>query len=46
MASRFFPSRRTGLAIAAGCLLFSALAAANAGPGDLSVSQIEDQLQV
>ncbi|KAJ5306055.1 Zinc/iron permease [Penicillium antarcticum] len=45
MASRFFPSRRTGFAIAAGCLLFSALAAANAGPGDLSVSQIEDQLQ-
>ncbi|OGE49655.1 hypothetical protein PENARI_c020G09504 [Penicillium arizonense] len=45
MASRFFPSRRTGLAIAAGCLLFSALAAANAGPGELSVSQIEDQLQ-
>ncbi|KAJ5750130.1 hypothetical protein N7533_007158 [Penicillium manginii] len=45
MASRFFPSRRTGLALAAGCFLFSALAAANVRPGDLSVSQIEEQLQ-
>ncbi|KAJ5623977.1 hypothetical protein N7510_000286 [Penicillium lagena] len=39
------PSRRTGIALAAGCILFSVLAAANAHPGDLSVSQIEDQLQ-
>ncbi|KAJ5989029.1 hypothetical protein N7481_004239 [Penicillium waksmanii] len=45
MASRLFPSRRTGLALAAGCFLFSALAAANVRPGDLSVSQIEEQLQ-
>ncbi|KAJ5780752.1 Zinc/iron permease [Penicillium paradoxum] len=45
MVSRFFPSRRTGLALAAGCLLFSALAAANVGPGELSVGQIEEQLQ-
>lgn len=46
MASRFFPSRRTGLALAAGCILFSALAAAHSVPGDLSVAQIEEQLQV
>lgn len=46
MASRFFPSRRTGIALVAGCLLFSALAAANVGPGELSVGQIEEQLQV
>jgi zinc transporter 7 len=46
MASHFFPSRRTCLALVAGCLLFSALAAANVGPGGLSVSQIEEQLQV
>ncbi|KGO66397.1 Zinc/iron permease [Penicillium italicum] len=45
MASRFFPSRRTGIALVAGCLLFSALAAANIGPGELSVGQIEEQLQ-
>lgn len=45
MASRMF-SLRTGLAIAAGCFLFSALAAANVRPGDMSVSQIEEQLQV
>ncbi|CAG8021320.1 unnamed protein product [Penicillium salamii] len=45
MASRFFPSRRTGLALAAGCLLFSGLAAAHGGHGHLSVGQIEDQLQ-
>ncbi|KAJ5916095.1 hypothetical protein N7504_000110 [Penicillium tannophilum] len=44
MAPRMF-SRRTGLAIAAGCFLFSALAAANVRPGDMSVSQIEEQLQ-
>mgnify|MGYP006885648597 CR=1 FL=1 len=46
MASRFFPSRRTGIALVAGCLLFSAFAAANVGPGELSVGQIEEQLQV
>jgi hypothetical protein len=45
MAYRMF-SRRTGLAIAAGCFLFSALAAANVRPEDMSVSQIEEQLQV
>ncbi|KAJ5683428.1 Zinc/iron permease [Penicillium macrosclerotiorum] len=45
MASRFIPSRRTGIALAVGCLLFSALAAANAHPGDLSVGEIEEQLQ-
>ncbi|KAI2707703.1 hypothetical protein CBS147332_6761 [Penicillium roqueforti] len=45
MASRFFPSRRTGIALLAGCFLFSALAAANVGPGGLSVGQIEEQLQ-
>ncbi|KAJ5584585.1 Zinc/iron permease [Penicillium hispanicum] len=45
MASRFLPSRRMGFALAAGCFMFSALAAANVRPGDLSVSQIEDQLQ-
>ncbi|KAJ5793282.1 uncharacterized protein N7503_009260 [Penicillium pulvis] len=44
MAPRMF-SRRTGLAIATGCFLFSALAAANVRPGDMSVSQIEEQLQ-
>ncbi|KAJ5925506.1 Zinc/iron permease [Penicillium verhagenii] len=44
MASKMF-SRRTGIAIAAGCLLFSALAAANVRPEDMSVSQIEEQLQ-
>ncbi|KAJ5648651.1 Zinc/iron permease [Penicillium lividum] len=43
MASMF--SRRTGFAIAAGCILFSALAAANVRPEDLSISQIEEQLQ-
>lgn len=46
MAPRFFPSRRTGIALVAGCFLFSALAAANVGPGELSVGQIEEQLQV
>lgn len=46
MASGFFLSRKTGLALAVGCLVFSVLAAAHAGPGELSVSQIEDQLQV
>jgi hypothetical protein len=46
MASRFMPSRRTGFALVAGCLLFSALAAATAHPGDLSVGEIEEQLQV
>ncbi|KAJ5555351.1 Zinc/iron permease, partial [Penicillium sp. DV-2018c] len=45
MASLFSPSRRTGFALIAGCLLFSAIAAAKAGPGELSVSQIEEQLQ-
>ncbi|KAJ5644098.1 uncharacterized protein N7484_006605 [Penicillium longicatenatum] len=44
MAYRIF-SHRTGLAIAAGCFLFSALAAANVRPEDMSVSQIEEQLQ-
>jgi hypothetical protein len=46
MASRFMPSRRMGFALIAGCLLFSALAAATASPGDLSVGEIEEQLQV
>ena len=46
MASRFMPSRRTGFALIAGFLLFSALAAATARPGDLSVGEIEEQLQV
>lgn len=46
MASNLFFSRRTGFALVAGCLLFSALAAANVRPGDLSVSEIEEQLQV
>jgi zinc transporter 7 len=46
MASRFLPSRRMGLALIAGCVLFSALAAATADPGDLSVGEIEEQLQV
>ena len=46
MTSRFFPSRRTGIALVAGCLLFSAFAAANVAPGELSVGQIEEQLQV
>ncbi|KAJ5108351.1 Zinc/iron permease [Penicillium angulare] len=45
MASRFLPSRSMGFALAAGCLLFSALAAANVRPEDLSVSEIEEQLQ-
>ncbi|KAJ5892085.1 Zinc transporter ZIP13 [Penicillium subrubescens] len=45
MASRFMPSRRMGFALIAGCLLFSALAAATASPGDLSVGEIEEQLQ-
>ncbi|KAJ5721458.1 Zinc/iron permease [Penicillium malachiteum] len=45
MASRFFSSRRTGLALAAGCLLFATLAAANVRPEELSISQIEEQLQ-
>ncbi|KAJ5167811.1 Zinc transporter ZIP13 [Penicillium canariense] len=44
MASRFMPSRRTGFALVAGCLLFSALAAAT-HPGALSVGEIEEQLQ-
>jgi zinc transporter 7 len=46
MASRFMPSRRMGFALIAGCLLFSALAAATASPADLSVGEIEEQLQV
>lgn len=46
MALRFMPSRRVGFALIAGCLLFSALAAANTRPGDLSVGEIEEQLQV
>ncbi|KAJ5132376.1 Zinc/iron permease [Penicillium atrosanguineum] len=45
MASRLLPSRRTGFALIAGCLMFSALAAASARPGDLSVAEIEEQLQ-
>ncbi|KAJ5115165.1 Zinc/iron permease [Penicillium alfredii] len=45
MAARFFPPQRTGLALATGALLFSALAAANVGPGELSVTEIEEQLQ-
>ncbi|KAJ6093467.1 hypothetical protein N7486_008756 [Penicillium sp. IBT 16267x] len=44
MASRIF-SRRTGLAIVAGFFLFSALAAADVRPEDMSVGQIEKQLQ-
>ena len=46
MASRFMPSRRMGLALVAGYILFSVLAAANSSPGELSVSEIEEQLQV
>lgn len=46
MALKFLPSRSTGFALAAGCLMFSALAAASVRPEDLSVSQIEEQLQV
>ena len=39
--------RRTGLVLAAAVIVFSALAAANAVPvGELSVGQIEDELQV
>ncbi|KAJ5684225.1 Zinc/iron permease [Penicillium maclennaniae] len=45
MASRMFPSHRTGFALVIGCLMFSALAAAGARPGDLSVAEIEEQLQ-
>ncbi|PKX98039.1 Zn(2+) transporter YKE4 [Aspergillus novofumigatus IBT 16806] len=49
--SLFSPARRTGLALFAGLLLFSVLAAAtvNSGDkitvGDLSVAEIEDKLQ-
>ena len=46
MASRFLPSRNVGLALVAGCLVFSTLAAANLRPEELSVSEIEEQLQV
>lgn len=46
MASQFWPSRRTGIALVAGCILFSALAAAHGNAGQLSVSEIEEQLQV
>ena len=46
MALRFMPSRRVGFALIAGCLFFSALAAANTRPGELSVGEIEEQLQV
>jgi zinc transporter 7 len=46
MASRLFPSRRAGFSLIAGCLMFSALAAAKASAGDLSVAEIEEQLQV
>lgn len=46
MALNLLPSRRTGFALVAGCLVFSALAAAKVHPGDLSVRQIEEQLQV
>lgn len=51
MASKFTPAiRRTGFAFAIGILLFSALAAANptdkTAIGELSTSQIEDELQV
>ncbi|KAJ6131626.1 Zinc/iron permease [Penicillium sp. IBT 18751x] len=45
MASRMFPLHRTGFALVVGCLMFSALAAAGARPGDLSVAEIEEQLQ-
>ena len=39
--------RRTGLVLAAAVIVCSALAAANAVPvGELSVGQIEDELQV
>lgn len=46
MALRFMPSRRVGFALIAGCLFFSALVAADTRPGDLSVGEIEEQLQV
>ncbi|KAJ5155374.1 hypothetical protein N7492_008177 [Penicillium capsulatum] len=45
MALRFWPSRRTGIALVAGYLLFSAFAAAHGGSGHLSPNQIEEQLQ-
>lgn len=46
MASRFAPAmRRSGLVLAGAVVVFSALAAANA-VGELSVGEIEDQLQV
>lgn len=39
--------RKTGLVLAAAVVVFSALAAANSVPaGELSVGQIEDELQV
>lgn len=42
------PARRIGLALAVGLAFFSALAAAQdaLAVGDLSVSEIEEQLQV
>lgn len=49
MASRLLaPSRRIGFALAAGVLLFSAFAIAKEAldVGELSVGQIEDELQV
>lgn len=46
MASRFTPAmRRSGLVLAGAVVVFSALAAANT-VGELSVGEIEDQLQV
>lgn len=42
------PARRMGLALAAGLVLFSALAVAHdaISVGDMSVGQIEEELQV
>jgi hypothetical protein len=43
----FSPGRRIGLALAVGLALFASLAAARElSVGELSVSQIEDELQV
>ena len=48
MAFGFPPAmHRTGLALVAAVIVFSALAAANAVPvGELSVGEIEEELQV
>ncbi|KAJ5493323.1 Zinc transporter ZIP13 [Penicillium diatomitis] len=45
MAPRLMNSSRTGLALLAGCIFFSAVVAASAHVDDLSVGEIEEQLQ-